>query len=240
MSSSDLTTPQIPKWVAFAFITETIFPLGKGLSCLLLTSVLFAKSILVIKNLYFVFSYRFPSQDADEFADFKNKWEETIININNVSPAGTILLGDFNARNSDWWTGDATNSHGEDISDIALQHSFHQLIDEPTHFRPDCSPSCIDLIFTSSEALVCDSGVLPSLHSRCHHQITFVKINFQMKFPPSYERKIWDFSRANEREIVLALNAIDWDTSLQGLNVDDCVALLSEYILNIFFKFCTQ
>ena len=36
---------------------------------------------------------------------------------------------------------------------------------------------------------------------------------------------------------MLALNAIDWDTSLQGLNVDDCVALLSEYILNIFSNF---
>ena len=36
---------------------------------------------------------------------------------------------------------------------------------------------------------------------------------------------------------MLALNAIDWDTSLQGLNVEDCVAFLSEYILNIFSNF---
>ena len=65
------------------------------------------------KKIILCLLYRSPSQDADEFADFKHKWEETIININNISPAGTILLGDYNARNSDWWAGDATNNQGK-------------------------------------------------------------------------------------------------------------------------------
>ena len=189
------------------------------------------------KKIILCLLYRTPSQNADEFALFKQKWEETIININNIHPAGSILIGDFNGRNSEWWTGDASNSQGEDIGDIASQHGLHQLIDEPTHLRPGCAPSCIDLIFTSSVDLVLNSGVLPSLYPRCHHQIPFVKINFQIKFPPAYKRKIWDFARADERGIVLALNAIDWDTSFQGLNVDERVALLSEYILNIFSNF---
>ena len=36
---------------------------------------------------------------------------------------------------------------------------------------------------------------------------------------------------------MLALNAIDWNASFQGQNVDERVALLSEYILNIFSNF---
>eukprot|EP00111_Clytia_hemisphaerica_P003579 TCONS_00010225-protein len=67
------------------------------------------------KKLFLCLLYRSPSQDADEFADFKHKWEQTIINISNISSAGTILLGDFNGRNSEWWAGDTTNSQGEDI-----------------------------------------------------------------------------------------------------------------------------
>ena len=189
------------------------------------------------KKLLLCLLYRTPSQDAEEFSAFKQKWEETIKNIYDASPTLSIFIGDFNARNSVWWTGDITNSEGEDISDLAMQYGLHQLIDEPTHLRPGCSPSCIDLIFTSSRTLVLESGVLPSLNSRCHHQIPFVKINYQVKFPPAYERKIWDFSRADQRGIMLALNAIDWDTSFLGLDVEARVNLLSEYILNIFSNF---
>ena len=37
------------------------------------------------------------------------------------------------------------------------------------------SSLCIDLIFDSQPYLVKESGVHPSLHPNCHHQITFVK-----------------------------------------------------------------
>ena len=36
---------------------------------------------------------------------------------------------------------------------------------------------------------------------------------------------------------MLVLNAIDWDTSFLGLDVEARVNLLSEYILNIFSNF---
>ena len=180
-------------------------------------------------------SLSFPQ--SDEFSVFKQKFEETINNINNVSPTASIFIGDFNVRNSDWWTGDVTNSQGEDINDLTSQYDLHQLIDEPTHFRPGCSPSCIDLIFSSSRALVLESGVLPSLHSRCHHQIPFVKINFKIQFPPAYERRIWDLSRANLRGIQRALEGINWERCFTGLNVDERVSLLSEYVVNIFSNF---
>jgi len=137
------------------------------------------------KKLVLCLLYRSPSQDSDEFSVFKQKWEETLSNINNISPTISIFIGDFNARNSDWWTGDVTNTQGVDIAELSSQYSLYQLIDEPTHFRPGFSPSCIDLIFSSSRALVEDSGILPSLNSRCHHQIPFIKVNFKVKFPPA-------------------------------------------------------
>ena len=189
------------------------------------------------KKLILCLLYRSPSQNSDEFEVFKDKLEETFNNVNNESPTISIFIGDFNVRNSDWWSGDITNPQGEDIGDLASRFDLHQIIDGPTHCRPGCSPSCIDLIFSSSRALVMDSGVLPSLYPRCHHQIPFVKVNFKVRYPPAYERRIWDFARADLRGIKLALDGIDWERDFTGLDVNGRVSLLSEYVTNIFSNF---
>ena len=52
-----------------------------------------------------------------------------------------------------------------------------------------------------------DSGVHPSLHSYCHHQINHAKVFY----PPYYERTVWHLSRA--------YNLFDWESSLN--NHDD-------------------
>ena len=46
------------------------------------------------------------------------------------------------------------------------------MINKPTHISGAYS-SCIDLILISQPNLVVESGVHPSLHSNCHHQIIF-------------------------------------------------------------------
>ena len=181
--------------------------------------------------------YRSPSQTSAEFDDFTSKWEETIVNVNNCSPISAIFLGDFNVKNSDWWDGDTTDAGGREIQNVATQHGFEQLIDGPTHILPNGSASCIDLIFSSANHLSLDSGVLPSLHPRCHHQIVFCKVNFKIPFPPSYKRRIWDFSRANSAAIRRAINMVDWDRSFEGMDINGQVSFLTETLLNIFSNF---
>lgn len=185
------------------------------------------------KKVFLCHCYRSPSQDSEHFEFFKQKWEESILNINRFSPTVSVFLGDFNARNSDWWKDDTTNPQGIDLADLANQHNLSQIIDEPTHILPNSS-SCIDLIFVSSKNFVSKSGVLPSLFPTCHHQVVYCKLNFQTSFPPPYKRKIWDFSRANTDEIRRAMNQLDWEREFAGLNLDERVLRLSDYILNIF------
>jgi len=185
-------------------------------------------------NRFFVcLIYRSPSQNSDQFNLFKQKWEETIININNCSPTVLAVFGDFNARNSDWWASDTTNAQGREIADIAAQYGLYQLIDEPTHILPN-SFSCIDLIFSSVEGLVSDSGVLPSLFPRCHHQLVYANFNIKPTFPPAYQRRIWDFSRADSIAIKRAMNSVDWDRVFLDLNVDERVSIFTDYVRNIF------
>ena len=46
---------------------------------------------------------------------------------------------------------------------------------------------CIDLIFTDQPNLVIVPGFHPSLHTNCHHQIVYCKLNINIKFSPPYE-----------------------------------------------------
>ena len=81
----------------------------------------------------------------------------------------SLVLVDFNAKKV-WFDQDNTTTEGTVINDIMAEHGLTQIIQESTHLL-DCSSSCIDLIFTSQNNLITNSGVHSSLHSNCHHQI---------------------------------------------------------------------
>ena len=49
---------------------------------------------------------------------------------------------------------------------------------------------CIDLIFISQPNLITESGVHPSLHPNCHHQVIYAKFNLNFNYPPPSEREI--------------------------------------------------
>ena len=188
------------------------------------------------KKVFISTLYRSPSQSADQFDLFKDRLEETVQGINDTSPHMSLLLGDFNARNSDWWDKDISNTHGLQLSDLMLQNGMHQIIDEPTHILPNSS-SCIDLIFSSVPGYISEHGVLPSLFPTCHHQLVFAKIDFKIFFPPPYQRRIWDYPKADVESIKRAVNLIDWDLKFASLDVNERVEFLTNSIVNICSNF---
>ena len=58
---------------------------------------------------------------------------------------------------------------------LTTQIGLQQIVIEPIHILVESS-SCIDLIFTSHQNLVTESGVHSSLNPNCHHQITYAKL----------------------------------------------------------------
>ena len=73
------------------------------------------------------------------------------------------------------------------------------------------SVSCIDLIFTNQPNLVIDSGVHLSLHANCHHQIVNCKLNLNIKFPPPYERLVWDYNKADSYKDKKSNEQVHWE-----------------------------
>ena len=59
-----------------------------------------------------------------------------------------VVLGDFNAKISQWHDKDSSTSEGILLESITLQFGLHQIINEPTHIFENSS-SCINIIFTS-------------------------------------------------------------------------------------------
>ena len=112
-------------------------------------------------------------------------------------------------------------------------HGLQQLISEPTHLLPN-SLSCIDLIFTDQPNLVVDSGVHPSLHPNCHHQIIFCKFNLVIEYPPPYERLVWNYKHPATAK---ALDQADWNFLFFNKYVHEQVSILNRTLIKVFSNF---
>ena len=181
--------------------------------------------------------YRSPSQNSDETDVFLSKFEQICSSIAIESPKLSLVIGDLNAKSKDWWPEGEDNYCGDELKPLSNILGYTQIINEPTNFEPNSAPSCIDLIFASQPELVVDSGVHPSLCNECHHQIVFAKIAFKVFLPPSYEREIWHYNRANVELINRAIELFDWEKAFLNTCINEQVQLFNETLLNIFRNF---
>ena len=148
----------------------------------------------------FISLYRSPSQSNDIFETFADNLELNLDTIAKENPYLIVILGDFNAKSSNWYKHDKTTYEGSKIEAITSQFGLKQLIQEPAHILSNSS-SCIDLLFTSQPNLVIESGVHYSLHESSHHQLVHAQFNMKVWYPPPYEREIRNYQHANIDQI---------------------------------------
>ena len=184
----------------------------------------------------FIVLYRSSSQTLDDFEKFMKNFELNLDEINKKNPFLTVALGDFNAKSQTWFKNDKTSYEGFKVDVLTYIHGLNQSINEPTHLL-DSSSSCIDLIFTSQPNLVMESGVQPSLHPNCHHQLVFAKFDLPIYYPTPYERTVRYYNRANADLIRRAINLFDWDKTLRFNDVDKQVSIFSDTLMNIMQNF---
>ena len=110
------------------------------------------------------------------------------------------------------------------------------MIDKPTHYINE-SLSCIDLIFSSNVNLRKNYGVEQLLYEKCHRNIIYGTLNFNIPLPPPYNRKLWDFKSTNTECIQKSVSNFDWARAFQNQNCNEQCKILSETLLNIFRNF---
>ena len=176
--------------------------------------------------------YRSPSQNSDECESFLSNFEFLLQDISNCNPYLTLLLGDYNARNANWWHHDITATEGVQLETTTSIYGLQQLIDEPTHIRKNSS-SCIDLIFANQPNLIVNKGTHPSLHENCQHQITFAKATLRAE----YQTPCLELCKANFNEINKAISQFNWQGSFTNLPINEQVNLFNSTLMNIFSNF---
>ena len=164
---------------------------------------------------FFSCLYRSPSQGREEFESFCTDFDLFLSNINDLSPACSIITGDFNARSTKWWKLDKENLEGREINIITRAAVYSQLINQSKHLTKYFL-SCIDLIFTSNPNLINSSVVEMSLFEKCHHNIVCGKTDFKIPIPPPYMREVWDYKNATVESVKRFVSGIDWDFLFRG------------------------
>ena len=158
------------------------------------------------------------------------------LNINSFDPNFVISLGDFNAKSSSWSVNDTTTEEGTILENLTFLYGMKKLISAPKHIL-EHSSGCIGLLYVNQPNLVIDSGIHPSLHQNCHHQIIFCKLNLKIEYPPPYAREVWDYGKAETDLINYAIDQFDQvNLFLDKSNLIQ-VILFNKTILNIFHNF---
>ncbi len=133
----------------------------------------------------------------------------------------------MNCRSSQWWADDLEHPEGSVLDELIETNNLCQLIDEATKIREQ-SMSCIDLIVTDQPNLFVNSGVHSYLDEHCQHHIIYGKLNISVLYPTPFKRKVWDYSKANIRNIRDKIDSKDWNSKLSHHNPED--------MFNIFTK----
>ena len=145
-------------------------------------------------------------------------------------------LGDFNANSNSWCTIDSTDIEGSKADILTSSFSFRQIINGTTHILNN-SPSCIDLIYTSQVNLVTESGVYSSPYANYHHQIRYVKCDFNAIHLTPYEGEVWHYKVAISECIQRPIANYNWEKAFCNIVMSKKVLLFNEAGLKIIRNF---
>ena len=179
---------------------------GSHPSFLLKRSVYALRTFPNGKNLCISTFYRVRTLREENFNEFSNYFK---ILASKKKIDRHVLIGDMNLNNVKWPSGETNNSLKNLFVDFLVSDLGHkQLISEPTHR----AGNVLDLVFTNIPEIVLDIKV----HERdeaClsdHFSISF-KIDLSISRRKAPKKKVYNYSKANWRELNFALRHINWD-----------------------------
>ena len=117
-------------------------------------------------------------------------FENLLSNMSAENISYTIIMsGDFNCRSSQWWENENKSEEGKRFEPLVSNLGLHQLIREPTQVMGD-HKLCIVMILTDQSNIFIDSGIHPSLHEFCHHQIVYGRLSITSPTQPLHHKNL--------------------------------------------------
>ena len=159
--------------------------------------------------------------------------------LESASPSKIVLLGDFNAKHSDWFDGDLTNRHGTTLKDLMDSLDLQQLCSSATHMdKTGTAVSLIDLVFTNTPSDVCQISVASPIGSSDHLPV-IVKMSLGLAINNSSQgckaTKYWLFNAKDHVEMAKSFHPKDWQFVLSE-DVTDINQLWSKWRKQFFHE----
>ena len=170
--------------------------------------------------------YRSPSSDLEGSTNSLCQLLSQAVNFT----SSYLICGDFNYNSIDWENECLTSSNpsAQVFIDTVQDLFMFQHIVKPTRYRGEDTPNVLDLVFTDDENMVDNLRYLPGLGNSDHVCIAFDLIlpssyAIDSDDPPRYNVYSADFD--NMRSL---LSAVNWESDMSDLSVNDCWDYFSE------------
>ena len=157
--------------------------------------------------------YRSPNNEESE-----NKKLNKQLNFASKKLKNLVIFGDFNHPSIDW--DNYYSSKSEDHCDSKflfeiMKINTNQLISSPTHYKPNCKSTLIDLILTKNPDIISNIKQNPPI-GKSHHQVLTAQIkvtknNQKIKNKPSQKIVKPNFDKADFDAINNTLLSENWD-----------------------------
>ncbi|KAI8486099.1 hypothetical protein Bbelb_361990 [Branchiostoma belcheri] len=155
-------------------------------------------------------TYRPPSADDTFFDSFEGQ----VRLATNQTQSIKVIIGDFNAKNSNWLASNTTDNPGRQLENLFLNHGLEQVLHEPTR-----GGNLLDLIATSHPAKCYQTGTLAPLGDS-DHLITATALTIQAS-QYSGKRLVWLYDKADIEALHQDIATAPWDINLIFDSMDD-------------------
>ena len=152
--------------------------------------------------------YRPPNVSMDAFLDDLDG-----ALCRHLAPS-TYIVGDFNAKHSDWFKDQVIDTSGEALKCFADSYQMHQIITEPTYNVTSERASQLDLVFTNNAASVRSHSVLAPIADHCPVQ---VQLSLKRSHPPKpFVVNHYLYDEALLPDLLNSLRTADWCNNITG------------------------
>ena len=174
-----------------------------------------------------IVGYRAPSSPPEPFF---TQLDEVVSHVQGHSNTPLCVLGDFNAKHSDWLPSQSTTAAGKHAMDFCITNNLVQTVTEPTYGLHTSHPSTLDLILLNKPHLLDHCYVLPPVADHCPTLANLRLTGQRHCQPVSYST--WNYENMDSTGLHDALSSIDWSPVLNCECVDTATERWSSLFLS--------
>ena len=174
-----------------------------------------------------IVGYRAPSSPPEPFF---TQLDEVVSHVQGHSNTPLCVLGDFNAKHSDWLPSQPTTAAGKHAMDFCITNNLVQTVTEPTYGLHTSHPSTLDLILLNKPHLLDHWFVLPPVADHCPTLANLRLTGQRHCQPVSYST--WNYENMDSTGLHDALSSIDWSPVLNCECVDTATERWSSLFLS--------